>query len=161
MYIISAIEQEKLLKHLVLVEKRDGGWSAIYKDPTTNTRWFLFRHHSEMHGGGLPILREDPPPPTLQDWLTMCFSSGRDDDIRGLGWELSKDFERWPIILDWLETNKTILSSEQISLFFKCLEIFHIMNRRAIVGKSSHKIDEDYQFFKQLTERARHISPAT
>jgi hypothetical protein len=110
-----------------------------------------------MHGGGMPVLREDPPPSTLPDWLATCFSSGNEDDIRGLGWELSTDFEKWPAILDWLEANSFKLSSSQVTLFIECLEILHPINRRTIVGKTFAEIEGDYHFFKFMAQRAKRI----
>jgi hypothetical protein len=160
MYVLKPSEQEKLLQRLVLIENLEGGWGAVYNDPSTNTRWLLFPHHSEMQGGGLPILREDPPPSTLPDWLAVCFSSGNEDDIRGLGWELSRDFEEWPAILDWLEANSAMLSPDHVSLFVESLEILHPINRRSIVSKTITEVEEDYHFFEHLAQRAKCISKA-
>lgn len=160
MYILNPSEQEKRLQRLILIESLDCGWSAAYEEPSTRNRWLLFRHHGEMHGGGLPVLREDPPPSTLPDWLAACFATGNQDDIRGLGWELSRDFEQWPAVLDWLEDNSAKLQPSQVKLFIESLEILHPDNRRSIVGKTFAEVEADYHFFVDLAQRAIRILKA-
>jgi hypothetical protein len=155
MYILKQVEQKVLLKRLILTDTLDGGWTRIFIDPISNVGWFLFFHHPEMQGGGLPVLRENPPPKQLSDWLRVCFLSSNDDDIRGLAWELSSEYEQWPDILDWLVANFATISAMQTKLFIENLEILHTRNRRPIVGKTVEEIDKDYRFFMSLAQRAR------
>lgn len=158
MYILDHDQQEALLRQLVLIEHRDGGWSATYNDPSTKKTWILFRHHGESHGGGMRVLREEPPPKLLSDWLTMCFSSGNSDDVRGLAWELSGGYDQWEGILDWLEARPVVISPGHLKLFIDNLEILPPRNRRSVVGKTIQEIDKDYDFFKGLSKRAKLLS---
>ena len=160
MYILKPTDQEKLRQHLILIEKLNGGWTQIFKDPDTNTKWLLFRHHSELQGGGYPVMREHPAPENLADWLSKCFSSNDEDDVTGLAWELSGDFEQWSQILDWLEANAAVVSKSHVRLFLNNLEVLHVMNRRPIVGKHSQEIEQDYQYFSTLAQRAGSIITA-
>jgi len=157
MYILNQDEQHKLLERLILIETLNGGWTKLYIDSNNNTKWLLFYHHGEIQGGGFPVLRENPPPNELTSWLRQCFSSGQDDDIRGLAWELSKEYEKWTDVLDWLENNSATLSTSHLKLFVNNLEILHVMNRRPIIGKITKDIELDYEFFISLTKRAKRL----
>ncbi len=154
MYVLKETDQQNLLQQFVLTGTLDGAWTWVYRDPTDNAEWILFLHHSERQGGGRPVLRTNPVPEQLPIWMMLCFSSGNEDDIRGLAWELSNDFECWPKILDWLEADSAIYSKSQIGLFVKNFEVLNVWNRRPINGKSPQEIDEDYHFFLTLAQRA-------
>ena len=43
--------------HLTKVTVNEGGWETLYQDPTDLRFWELTHPHSEMHGGGPPMLR--------------------------------------------------------------------------------------------------------
>jgi hypothetical protein len=43
--------------HLTKVAVAESGWETLYKDPTDLRFWELTYPHSEMHGGGPPMLR--------------------------------------------------------------------------------------------------------
>jgi hypothetical protein len=154
MYILKKVDQQNLLRRFIRTGTLEGGWTWVYRDPSDNSEWILFRRHGERQGGGWPVLRTNPVPEQLADWMKQCFSSGNEDDIKGLAWELSSDFERWPRILDWLEANSAIYSKLQIGLFVKNLEVLQVCNKRSIIGKFPMEIDEDYHFFLTLAQRA-------
>jgi hypothetical protein len=154
MYIVKDVDQRLLLQKLVPTKLLDGGWTQVFSDPDANSEWILFRHHSERQGGGQPVLRKNPVPEQLSEWMTLCLSSGNEDDILGLAWELSRDFEHWPDVLDWLEKNSATLSILHIRLFLNNLEILHVTNRRSIIGKNASEIEDDYSYFSNLARRA-------
>ena len=157
MYNLKSVDQQKLLQHLVPTHTLDGGWTQIFTDPANDSEWILFRHHSERQGGGDPVLRKNPVPEKISDWMMLCFSSGNEDDVLGLAWELSERFEHWQIVLDWLEENSAAFSKSQIRLFLNNLEVLHVWNRRPIIGKSAQEIDEDYHSYLNLAQRAGRI----
>ena len=160
MYILKHTEQKKLLEQLVLTDELDDGWTKKFIDPTTDTEWILYHYHNEMQGGGHKIMRENSVPEKLADWMNLCFSSGDEDDIIGLAWDLSIEHDRWPDILDWLETNSVDFSKPKVSLFLNNLEILHVVNRRPIVGKDAQTIEMDYLHFQQLAQRAENLMEA-
>ena len=158
MYILKEADQRKLFSQFIRTGTFEGGWTWLYTNPTDNSEWILFHHHSERQGGGWPVFRTNPVPEQLADWMTQCFSSGNEDDINGLAWELSNDFERWPKILDWLEATSAIYSKSQIGLFVKNLGVLHVWNQHPIVGKCPHEIDNNYNFFLTLAQRAEKLT---
>jgi hypothetical protein len=160
MYILKPTDQEKLRQRLVLVETRDGGWTQIFRDLDTQTEWLLFRHHGELQGGGYPVMRELTTSETLADLLSKCLSSSDEDDVIGLAWELSTDYEKWSQVLDWLEVHATVLSKRAVRLFLNNLQVLHVMNRRSVIGKKPQEIEQDYQHFRHLAQRAGNIIQA-
>jgi hypothetical protein len=72
MYIVKDDDQRLLLQKLVPTKLLDGGWTQVLSDPDTNSEWILFRHHSERQGGGQPVLRKNPVPEQLSEWMTLC-----------------------------------------------------------------------------------------
>jgi hypothetical protein len=43
--------------HLTKIAVTESGWETLYRDPTDLRFWELTYPHSEMHGGGPPMLR--------------------------------------------------------------------------------------------------------
>ena len=42
------------------VDERSGGWDKLFRDPVDGRCWLLTYPHSEMHGGGPPVLKHLP-----------------------------------------------------------------------------------------------------
>ena len=155
MYILNQQEREKLVRELVLLETLDGGWSRKYRNPETNENWLEF--FISLGQGGITVLRNDPPPADISEWLEQSFSSNRQDDVIGLALELSEKYETWSEVIDYLEANKNRFSSEQINTFIERLTILHPINRRPTMNKHITEVERDYQFFCTLSERAKHL----
>ena len=155
MYILNQREQEKLVHDFVLLETLDGGWSRKYRNPRTNEHWLEF--FISVGQGGITILRNEPPPADIAEWLEQSFSSNRQDDVIGLALELSEKYETWSEVVDYLEANKNRFSFEQINTFIERLTILHPINRKPIMDKHYTEIEKDYQFFYTLSERAKHL----
>ena len=155
MYILNSSEQKEAIHNLVLTETLDGGWSRKYRNPGTNENWLEF-YVSHGHGG-VTILRNDPPPANIAEWLEESFRSNRQDDIVGLALELSEKYETWSEVIDYLEANKNRFLSEQINTFIERLTILHPVNRRPTMNKHITEVERDYQFFCTLSERAKHL----
>jgi hypothetical protein len=48
--------QQLIWNRFVHVDQREGGWTLLYHDPSDGTYWEYTYPHSEMHGGGPPVL---------------------------------------------------------------------------------------------------------
>lgn len=44
-------------RHLKLVAKDQSGWDSLFLDPLDGRFWELLYLHSDMHGGGPPLLK--------------------------------------------------------------------------------------------------------
>jgi len=157
MYIVNADRQKQMLDRLIEVGAAENGWHTAYQLAESGQRFVRFFHHPESLGGGQPVLRTDPVPNNLAAWLHECFESPDRDDVVGLAWELSRAFEMWPAVLDWLETRSSVIGSDAARLFLTQLEILAPGNRRSILGKHLSEIDRDYAHFNALADRARRL----
>jgi hypothetical protein len=52
------IIQHLIADHFVRAGSREGGWTALFRDPTDGSLWELTYPHSERHGGGPPTLTQ-------------------------------------------------------------------------------------------------------
>lgn len=48
---------ELIRTHLTRIALSQDGWESLYRDPVDLRLWELTYPHSEMHGGGPPMLR--------------------------------------------------------------------------------------------------------
>ena len=157
MYILGKEKQQKVLKVLEFVSKSEGGWGQRYRDPLSGQEWISFQAHSEYHGGGIRVLRHDPPPAVIDNWLDLCFGSDSEDDFRGLGLELSNQFESWLQVIEWLEGNCSQFPQERVIGFIKQLGVLHPMNHRDPLRKSPIEVEADYHHFVELANRANYL----
>lgn len=44
-------------EYLVELDRDSSGWDTLYRDPKDGRLWELIYPHSELHGGGPPLLR--------------------------------------------------------------------------------------------------------
>ncbi|HJU72500.1 MAG TPA: hypothetical protein VJ717_02055 [Gemmatimonadaceae bacterium] len=148
MYVLNADRQHRALRGLRPLDGSPDDWHMAFVDPESGQRWVRFFHRSEARGGGWPVLRHDPPPAELPEWLAACFRSGDSEDVLGLAWEMSHDPERWPQIVEWLETQRQFIDAETLRLFIKHLEILPTL------GKHTSAND---RHFIELGSRARKL----
>ncbi len=160
MYVLKLEDQVQILQGLTLSETTDGGWTRTYRDPLTGEIWLLYHVHSETQGGGSPVLRKEPLPERLSDRLSMAFASGREDDIVGLAWDLSPEYESWPEVLEWLELKHGSLAKDAVASFIRSLSVLVAANRRPTLGKHYVEVIADYNHFLELAERARKLISA-
>ena len=137
------------------METLDEGWSRRYQDPRTNESWleaFISIGHS-----GVTILRKDPPPENVAEWIEKSFSSNRQEDAVGLALELSGKHETWNEVVEYLEANKGQFAFDKVDTFIKQLTILNPVNRRPVMNKHYTEVEKDYEFFRDLSERARRL----
>ncbi len=155
MYILSPSEREEFIRGLVLTETLDDGWSRKYRNPVTGEDWLEI--FVSIGHGGVTILRNDPPPTNVAQWIETCFRSNRQDDVIGLALELSEKYETWAEVIGYLEVNKEKFEAEKIAAFIEQLTVLHSVNRRPTLNKHYTEVDKDYHYFYDLSERAKHL----
>ena len=156
-YILNQHEQQKLIDTLQLVGKLEGGWRLQYLDPSSQQNWVLFYPYSKHHGGGFPVLRTDPPPDSLNEWLSYCLVSDREDDVKGIALEFKDRYDLWSQLLDWIESNLSMIPPDNLRSFLSTLTILNSRNRKDILGKHYLEIQKDHDYFIQLSERAKRL----
>jgi len=160
MYILGKDKQDIFIKSLQLISQSDGGWVRHYLDQKSGQEWITFQFHPESHGGGITVLRKDPPPDDLKTWIKYCFESENNDDPNGLGMEFSVRHELWPDVICWLEENCSNIPMNRIENFIKILGILLPRNRRNIIGIPHAEVEKDYQHYVNLASRAKQLIEA-
>jgi len=155
MYILDSSKQAELISNLVLIETLDSGWSKRYQNPITGEKWLKF--FVGAGHGNFPILRNDPPPSDIAEWMEECFSSSDQDNVIGLALELSQKYETWGDVIGYLETNRGRFEAEKIARFIERLTVLSPINRRSTLNKHYTEIEKDAQYFRDLAERARRL----
>jgi hypothetical protein len=158
MYVLKREDQDAILQELTLIEITGEGWIRRHRHPLTGETWLLYYVRGEQQGGGFPVLREEALDEGLYDRLSMAFAGGREDDVAGLAWDLSSEYEKWPEVLYWLESNHGELPIDTVGLFICSLSVLTPMNRRPTLGKEYNEVMADYDHFLKLAERARRLS---
>ncbi len=164
-FILNRVEIENKLKTITKVKTIDDGWTEYYKDETTNEEWKLTRYHGEYHGGGIPVLQHLPEP-TLEQLIDIAMNSQNTNDIMGASLELlereknkGEDFRdkllnRLPTVdLNYLSD----FEQERIKTVIIEAELTDPINRRNIIGKSLSEIQEDANYFRTISGKAKQI----
>ncbi len=157
-YVLDRDKQMQFIERLSFVESTEGGWVRHFIDKETGQKWVLFHAHAEAQGGGLCILRTDPPPSSLAEWLVDSFFSRRRDDVRGIALEFSSRPEDWEEVIEWLEANQERLDKDEIAECLRTLGILHPVNRRDVIGKPYSEVSRDYRHYQDLAERAARLT---
>jgi len=157
MYILGIKKQDEVLETLEFFTSSDEGWVRYYRAPNTEQEWIMFYPQPESHGGGIRLLRKDPPPDDINDWIEYCFKSENPDDVNGLGLELSRKQDLWPDVINWLEVNYSNIEKERLVRFIELLGITIPMNRKNTIGIPFSEVEKDYQHLVDLSLRAKDI----
>jgi hypothetical protein len=71
--------------------------------------------------------------------------------------ELSVQYDAWQYILVWLEENSSNFSKDKLTNFIDLLGMLIPRNRQEIVGKSNDEVEKDYQYYIDLSYRAKKL----
>jgi hypothetical protein len=66
-----------------------GGWDTLFIDDSTGQRWRRTWLGSEHHGGGIPVLIQQPAP-TVDELLTLVASSANHAEVAAGAWLLAE-----------------------------------------------------------------------
>lgn len=164
-FIFNQVEIENKLNTLKKIQTTVDGWTEYYKDETTNEEWKLTRYHGEYNGGGIPVLQHLPEP-SLEQLINIAMTSQNIHDIVGASLELSEreknkreDF-RDKLLDRLLMVDLNYLSDfekHRIKTIINESELTDPINRRNIIGKSIFEIQEDANYFRTISESAKHI----
>jgi hypothetical protein len=78
----------------------------------------------------------------------------------GLCLELSQNYDVWSDVIEYLEANKARFEADKVALFMEQLTILNPINRTSTLNKHYTEVEEDSQYFRDLSERARRLLKA-
>lgn len=159
---------EKLTADFIKTEVDSNTWGTLYLCPKTKEKWQKIYVETEYHGGGHPVLFTLPDPRKM-DLIQIVLNSEDLDEITTASALLVvnekelKDQFREELITEIenkinqknFQWNK--LNSKKIKSIISETQLFDKTNRRPILGKKNIEIEKDFEFYKDISERAKKI----
>jgi immunity protein 27 of polymorphic toxin system len=164
-FICNQDEVDSKLATLTKTGTSDDGWTDYYIDKNSNEEWLLTRYNSECHGGGVPVLKRLPKP-TIEQLIDIALTSPDKNDIIGASLELSerekyhKDDFRNKLIerLLMVDTSRlTEFEKERLKIIVYESDLYDSTNRRDIVGKHFTEIENDADYYRTISQKAKGI----
>ncbi|MBC7524487.1 MAG: hypothetical protein H7239_08635 [Flavobacterium sp.] len=152
---------QRVINYLNLESIEEENWVKNYSSKFNNEKWLSYYVNNSQQGGGTEILIRLPKPST-EDLLNIVINSQCENEVETgclillNNEEISKTEFRSRLIQE-LEKNgdqkrqKTIIDITNLT---------STINRREIIGKSLNQINEDENYFKNISERAIKIETA-
>jgi hypothetical protein len=153
------------LTSLVETGISEDGWISFYTDGHTKEQWELTSYHSEYHGGGIPVLKKLPHP-SISHLIKIALTSKDVNDVAGASLELCEreKYNNENFREELLEKLQLIeiaelsdLEKGRLKTIIYDSELFDPTNRREIVGKHWKEINQDGEFYKSVSEKAKKI----
>ncbi len=160
---------EQLTRVLQITSENLDMWTTEFIDPTNQDRWLMIRVNSGYHGGGSPVLLKLPEP-TRAELFSIALTSESKDEVTTAA-ALLENNERDPsfafrgdliMALEKHVHNPSFIWNEferwRIPAIIKGCVLFDPMNRRPTLGKTASEVESDFNYFKDISERARQLT---
>jgi hypothetical protein len=173
MNIENFITNRKSIKKLTseMTEIESDGWETKYIDKRDKSEWLKIQLDSEYHGGGNPILFKLPKP-TQSELIKTLTKSTDLNQISAISC-LLKEFEfdesdnhheyREELIIELesiINENDFKWNGFEKKLLMTIIhdsDLNFINNQRESLGKKYSEVENDYQYYKNIAERAEKI----
>lgn len=168
------MEQERFISNKSLIEEKcsqwtklgetDDGWVVKYLNPINKSHWVLVRLETDYHGGGYPVLIQEPEP-NQSELIDIALST---TDINVVATsasllmynerDLKQEFREELIEkLESHDVNLNPFESERLKTIIYESGLHDSTNLRPIVGKSMEEVNNDYKYYKSIADRAKQI----
>ncbi|WP_405293047.1 hypothetical protein [Algibacter sp. Ld11] len=154
-----------------MTEIESDGWETKYIDKRDKSEWLKIRLDSEYYGGGNPILFKFPKP-TQSELIKILTKSTDLNQISAISC-LLKEFEfdesdnhneyREELIIE-LESiinendfKWSGFEKKRLTTIIHDSDLNFINNQRDSLGKKYSEVETDYQYYKNIAERAEKI----
>ena len=155
MYVLDHKRQISLIREMIQLRKDNEKWEAYYHHPSTNVMWKSYFPKANDHDRGPKILRTEPVPVQLEEWLESCLIDADPEDARGLGIELSITPQNWDQLMEIIEANYRQYSRKQLSLFLACLGIEHYQALFDEMNYSLQNVGLEKEDMEKLARRSK------
>ncbi|HLR76758.1 MAG TPA: hypothetical protein VK106_03800 [Balneolaceae bacterium] len=157
MYVINQKDQNVLLSEMTMLRKDSETLEAYYHHPSTEMMWKSFFPRANAHRRGPKILRTDPVPEQLEEWLEDCLSDKNIENARGLGIELSALPHLWQDLLNIIEQDYRKYGRKQLRVFFKYLRINKYEELFKELNIDPKEIEIEKETLNKLSRRSKII----
>src|SRR5699024_7892376 len=114
MYVLDHNQQITLIREMIQLRKDSEKWEAYYHHPTTNVMWKSYFPKANDRNRGPKVLRTEPVPEQLEEWLDNCLIDAGLEDAQGLGIELSVNPQIWAQLMEIIEANYRQYNRKQL-----------------------------------------------
>lgn len=139
MYIIDSSQQIQLINEMTQLRKDMEKWEVYYHHPFTNQMWKSFFPKATANNRGPKLLRHEPLPEDLREYLMICLNEDAPENAIGAGIEQSAQIEKWPEIMKILEQDRSQYERSQLRLF---LEHLNVENFRQNLDELELSVDD-------------------
>lgn len=157
MYILNNKRQLERIKDMVPVRKNMDTFEVYYHDPTTGELWKSFFPKGFKEHKGPKLLRPEPLPKSLELQLEICLNSPDDADAIGLGIECSVNPEKWPDIIEILDSNRKKYLRSHLNTFIKHLGVLNPEESLKEIQIQPSEAGLDKETLSSLTKKAKRI----
>lgn len=123
MYVLDRNRQTTMLNNMTMTHKDNEKSEAYYHDPSSDTMWKSFFPKANGRDLGPKIMRTEPVPKQLDEWLAYCLTDSDLEDARGLGIELSASPQKWENLMVIIELNYRQYGRKKLRIFLRNLKI--------------------------------------
>ena len=160
---------EKLTSEMTQIES--DGWETKYIDQRDQSEWIKTQLDSEYHGGGNPILFRLPKP-TQSEFIKVLIQSTDLNQISAISCLLKEsEFDesdnhheyREELIIELESIVNDIdfkwngFEKKRLSTIIYDSDLNFPQNQRESLGKKYSEVKSDYQYYKNIAERAEKI----
>jgi hypothetical protein len=133
------------------------GWTIMLRHPSTGRTWLRIQLGSEDHGGGIPIVVEEPMP-SVQELLDLAAHSTDAAETAACAWWLVElDPETKEALVTVAELAAAAGDQERAALLVGWGDLLSEMNLRPPLGKSLAAVTKDHDHFRAIAARARRL----
>lgn len=155
MYVLDHNRQISLIREMIQLRKDNEKWEAYYHHPSTNVMWKSYFPKANAQDRGPKILRTEPVPEQLEEWLENCLIDAEPEDAQGLGIELSTVPQNWEQLMEIIEQHYRNYDRKQLRIFLSCLGIMHYQVLFKEMNFSLSELDMDQEEMDRLARRSK------
>ena len=151
-------EIEQLKQTLQVIDKDIENWTETYLDNNTGDKWLRYRVFGEMQGAGYQILGLLPLP-DINQLIELALFSENEDEISAACWTLTDNEETKKIDFreNLIHRLENIHDNKRQKKVIKLTGLDSPINRREILGKTMGQVNSDYQYYKNIADKAAQL----
>lgn len=157
MYIVDPSEQIRLIGEMTQLRKDMEKWEVYYHHPFTNQMWKSFFPKATDNDRGPKLLRHEPLPGDLREYLLVCLTEDAPENAIGAGIEQSVQIGNWPKIMRILEQDRTRYDRSQFRLFLEHLRLEKYRQNLTELGLTVDDLPFTEKELKRLKWRAKKL----
>ncbi len=149
-----------LLKSLTPMDEHSGWQCELYIDKLTGQKWekYLFEISDEQDDA---IGLRRYPYPSTEEIIKITLTSQHPDEVDGASaLLLDREYNKIEFrekLLSEIEKNITEITKDRFEIIYNRAELYDIVNKREVLGKSYQEIKADASHYIRMMEKAEEL----